>query len=79
MGSSRLDDPRELTPAPTPQEVAPSSPHLSADAFPVGNKVPETQLPSFLPWKGRGLEEKKGRLGWEVGERLPWGEEFGCG
>lgn len=55
-------------PAPTPQEVAPSSPHLNADAFPVGNKATETQLPSFLPWKRRGLGEKKGLLGWQVRE-----------
>lgn len=48
MGWSRLGDDKELTPAPTPQEVAPSAPHHGADAFPVGNKVPETQLPSFL-------------------------------
>lgn len=78
MGWSRLNDNRELMPAPTPQEVAPNSPHLNADAFPVGNKATETQLPSFLPWKRRGLGEKKGLLGWQVRERLPWGEEFGC-
>lgn len=48
VGRSRLGDHGESTAAPTQQEMAPSSPHLNADAFPVGNKVPETQLPSFL-------------------------------
>nr|XP_044617648.1 exocyst complex component 3-like protein isoform X8 [Equus asinus] len=30
------------------------------------------------PWGGRGLGERRGLLGREVGQRLPWGEEFCC-
>lgn len=49
--------------------------------FPVGNKVLETQLPSFLhvALERAGPGGRKGLLSREVGQRLPWGEEFCCG
>ena len=49
--------------------------------FPVGNKVPETQLPSFLhvALERAGPGGRRGLLRREVGQRLPWVEEFCCG
>ena len=49
--------------------------------FPVGNKGPETQLPSFLhvALERAGPGGRRGLLRREVGQRLPWGEEFCCG
>ncbi|XP_061243476.1 exocyst complex component 3-like protein isoform X9 [Bos javanicus] len=44
--------------------------------FPVGNEVPETQLPSFLPvaLERAGPGGRRGLLRREVGQRLPWAQ-----
>ncbi|XP_059732756.1 exocyst complex component 3-like protein isoform X7 [Bos taurus] len=44
--------------------------------FPVGNKVPETQLPSFLhvALERAGPGGRRGLLRREVGQRLPWAQ-----
>lgn len=74
MGWAGLRDYREHTPSPQGSCAQPSPPHPTLQMhFPVGNKRPETQLPSFLgiwPWMEEGAPGRGGGREASLGRRI---------